>query len=719
MAALNAAAVVAVRPPTPRSRSVRPKNEKLTSAAMHAWQTMYVAFRGYRRATACTPPSKYSVEIPNQTGDEGGRARVCPPEFGTAKLDAVKNDTVWSMFQSVAKRIPDAPCHGTLQADKTWSWVSYADVLADIKVLAAGLSKLGLFSPAKGDASIRVFGLFGPNTSTWMRVEYAALACAVTTVPLYTTLNKEGLVHCINLTGVGSIYCATPAMALRVVDAKPECPSLGYVVMDSANDEVAALAAKAGVRVVTLAEARSAGKDAPLPVPPTPLTFFTFCFTSGSTGPPKGALLTHANIMHNLTGIMAMINLVPDQALEFGEVWYLSFLPIAHQLERTMQAMCYSIGARIGFARGDPLLIMEDIALLRPTLLAAVPRILVRLHDGLRLKMREATGAKKTLLETALSAKLYDLTAYGHVKHPVWDRIVFNGIAAKLGLDRVRYVATGSAPIAPRVLDFLRVVLRTRVNEGYGLTEVTCCATLAHGYHVGGSEERISHVGGPMPGSLVKLVSLPHMEYLVSDRAHGSVKVVGRGEVCIRGPFNMDRYFGMKEKTDAVIDADGWFRTGDVGAWLPDGTLTILDRANNIFKVAQGEYVCPDKIERAIARCPVVVASFVFGTTLNAKLVAIVVVGPDFAKWCAAKGVDAANRVDATKLLLAQVKAACHEAVLMGFEIPQAVTYTDQPFTTDSGVLTPTFKIVRNVAKKFYQADLVRMFKELGEEVKI
>jgi long-chain acyl-CoA synthetase len=232
----------------------------------------------------------------------------------------------------------------------------------------------------------------------------------------------------------------------------------------------------------------------------------------------------------------------------------------------------------------------------------------------------------------------------------------------------------------------------------------------------------MSHVGYPICTGQVKLQSVPEMHYLVTDRLHdGKIPCVGRGEVLLRGPSIMNGYFQMQEKTAQTIDDKGWLHTGDVGIWLPNGCLTIVDRANNIFKTALGEYIQPDKIERAMSRVPVVATSFLFGTTLNTKLVAIVVLNMEaLPQWCSRKGI--ANPQDlkeVRKVLTEEVRETCKEVGLMGFEIPAALNLQTKPFTIESGVLTATSKLVRGRAKEVFRTELIELYREVGEEVKI
>jgi long-chain acyl-CoA synthetase len=422
-------------------------------------------------------------------------------------------------------------------------------------------------------------------------------------------------------------------------------------------------------------------------------------------------------MVSNVAASAASFQVLP--ILVRGAERYLSFLPLAHQMERVVQALMIAWGARIGFSRGDPALIMEDIALLRPTFFATVPRLLNRLHDGIRTKANAAGGIKTKLFFHAMDVKLQDLKDYHHLTHPIWDKIVFNKIKKQLGFEDCRLVITGSAPVAPRVLDFLRCILGCRVMEGYGQTETTCTATMTYPLHAGGDEERPSHVGGPISTCEIKLQSVPEMQYLVTDRLHDDrIPVVGRGEVLIRGPSLMKGYFSLPEKTAQTIDKDGWLHTGDVGAWLEDGTLCIVDRANNIFKTALGEYIQPEKIERAICRVPAIATAFVFGTTLNARLVAIVVLNPEaLPQFCKQRNINQNDMAALKKELTAAVKSACQEANLFGYEIPAALSLQTKPFTIESGVLTATSKLVRGVAKQFFKNEIVELYKEIGEQV--
>lgn len=191
-----------------------------------------------------------------------------------------------------------------------------------------------------------------------------------------------------------------------------------------------------------------------------------------------------------------------------------------------------------------------------------------------------------------------------HLTHGMWDKLVFNKVKARLGLDRCRLMLTGSAPIASHVLEFLRVVFGCPIAEGYGQTESAGVATVSNF----DNQFEYGHVGGPLACCELKLVSVPDMGYNVTDTTHGRVEkdgVVksegipckGRGEVCYRGGNIFPGYYKNPEKTAETVDEDGWLHSGDIGLWTMEGNLKIIDRKKNIFKLAQGEYVAAEKIE--------------------------------------------------------------------------------------------------------------------------
>jgi len=290
-------------------------------------------------------------------------------------------------------------------------------------------------------------------------------------------------------------------------------------------------------------------------------------------------------------------------------------------------------------------------------------------------------------------------------KNTIWDRLVFDKVRESLFGNNIQRISSGSAPLSATVQEFLRVCITPYVREGYGLTETTAGATMQVGIFSPGD------VGPPIPSMEIKLVDVPEMNYSVRD------KPCPRGEVCIRGPSIFKGYFKDKVKTDEVIDVYGWFHSGDIGRINPDGTLSIIDRKKNIFKLSQGEYIAPEYLENVYSRSPLVAQCFVYGDSFQSFLVSVVVPDPEVAKtWAKTnnKPIEVATLCkdeDFRKAIFNDMKRVGQEAKLLGFESIYAIHLEPIMWTTESGLLTPTFKLRRADCYKKYEVQIKEMYK--------
>ncbi|KAF9618831.1 hypothetical protein IFM89_002699 [Coptis chinensis] len=454
--------------------------------------------------------------------------------------------------------------------------------------------------------------------------------------------------------------------------------------------------------------------------PPKPEDIATICYTSGTTGPPKGAVLSHENLIANTSGTSISVKFFPSDV-------YISYLPLAHIYERANQVMSVYYGTAVGFYQGDNLKLMDDMAALRPTIFCSVPRLYNRIYAGIINAVKTSGVLRERLFNAAFNAKKQAIIS-GKKPSPMWDRLVFNKIRAKLG-GRVRYMISGSAPLSPDVMDFLRVCFGCSVLEGYGMTETSCVIS-----SMDEADTLSGHVGSPIPAcgllgfcfligdvfsissvSEIKLVDVPEMNYTFEDKPYP------RGEICVRGPIIFKGYYKDEVQTREVIDQDGWLHTGDIGLWFSGGRLKIIDRKKNIFKLAQGEYIAPEKIENVYAKCKFVAQCFVYGDSLNSSLVAVVAVDQEVLKaWAASEGIQYGDLGQLCKDpraragVLADLDALGREAQLRGFESVKAVTLVLEPFTLENGLLTPTFKIKRPQAKAYFAKAISDMYAELA-----
>ncbi|EPZ34892.1 AMP-dependent synthetase/ligase domain-containing protein [Rozella allomycis CSF55] len=397
---------------------------------------------------------------------------------------------------------------------------------------------------------------------------------------------------------------------------------------------------------------------------------------------------------------------------------HISYLPLAHIFERMLNVALTCSGSRIGFFRGNSkknfkdlkvLNLVEDIQILKPTLFVSVPRLFNRIYAKLVDGTINAAGVRGMLFRKAVSDKLNNLKQYNTVHHSIWDRILFSRVAAILG-GRVRLMLTASAPLAGEVMNFLRVCFSCPMIEAYGATETTGLGTLTFM-----NDFSTGHVGVPFPCVEIKLVDVPEMNYLSSD------KPCPRGEICIRGHSIFKGYFKDPKNTKESLDDEGWYLTGDIGKITQDGKLAVIDRKKNIFKLAQGEYVAPEKIENVYLNCEYLAQIFVHGDPLQAELVAIVVPEPTKLSQLANKlGLQNQNlenlcRSDVIKeKLLAEMNQVAKYQKLQGFEIVRAIYIEHSPFTVENDLLTSTMKLKRAKAKQFYKLQLDQLYDELN-----
>lgn len=254
-------------------------------------------------------------------------------------------------------------------------------------------------------------------------------------------------------------------------------PTLKNVVfMDVIDEELVKKGKEFKWNMVSFTDVEAAGATKPVePVPPVKEDICTICYTSGTTGLPKGVVLTHLNLISFAASAQELMN--KGKLKRFGnEDTYLSYLPLAHVFERCVVTALVYAGAQIGFYQGDTLKLLDDVAELKPTIFASVPRLYNRIYDKVMAGVKSASFIKSWLFNTAYNSKKANLEN-GSVTHFLWDWLVFGKVREKLG-GRVELMMSGAAPISPDVLDFLRICFSATVQEGYGQTETSAGMTL-------------------------------------------------------------------------------------------------------------------------------------------------------------------------------------------------------------------------------------------------
>ncbi|KAM8889793.1 long-chain-fatty-acid--CoA ligase 5 [Synchiropus picturatus] len=603
--------------------------------------------------------------------------------------------TIYEVFQRGLKVSGNGPCLGYRKSGRPYQWLRYKQVSDRAEHLGSGLLHRGL-QPNPGT----FIGIFAQNRPEWIIGELACYTYSMVAVPLYDTLGPEALVFIIDTADITTVLCDNDKKVETLLQNREKglIPALKtIIVMDSFSSDLVERGTKCGVDVVTLQDVEAVGKANPRsPIPPKPEDLSIICFTSGTTGNPKGAMLTHENVVADAAGVIksfeTSVEPTPDDVS-------ISFLPLAHMFERVVQVVMYGAGAKVGFFQGDIRLLPDDMKTLQPTIFPVVPRLLNRVYD--KVQSGAKSPLKKWLLNFAVERKCAEVRDGIIRKNSIWDKLIFNKVQESFG-GRVRVMVTGAAPISPSVLNFLRAALGCQIFEGYGQTECTAGCTFTMP-----GDATPGHVGAPLPCNFVKLVDVEEMNYFASN---------GEGEVCIKGKNVFKGYLKDPEKTAEALDKDGWLHTGDIGKWLPSGVLKIIDRKKNIFKLAQGEYIAPEKIENVYVRSGPVAQVFVHGDSLQSCLVAIVVpdseVLPEFAKGLGCYGTfeELCKNKEVKKAILTDMIRLGKESGLKSFEQVKDLHVHPEQFTIENGLLTPTLKAKRAELKTLFQTQIDSLY---------
>ncbi|KAM4526042.1 long-chain-fatty-acid--CoA ligase 5 isoform 2-T2 [Fundulus diaphanus] len=635
-------------------------------------------------------PLRSPADLNRQTlGVKDGARKTALLEDNNNLMSYLYNDakTLYEVFQRGLRVSGNGPCLGYRKPGKPYQWLKYKQVSDRAQHLGSGLLHKGL-TPS----SQTFIGIFAQNRPEWIIGELACYTYSMVAVPLYDTLGPEALVFIINQADISTVLCDNQkkAESLLLNHEKGQTAVLKTVVlMDPFSPDLIERGKKCGVDIVSLEDME----------PPRPEDLSIVCFTSGTTGNPKGAMLTHENVVADAAAVVKSFetSLVPCP-----QDVTISFLPLAHMFERIVQTVVYGAGAKVGFFQGDVRLLPDDMKTLQPTIFPAVPRLLNRIYD--KVQSGADSPFKKWLLNFATARKYAEVKDGIIRKNSIWDKLVFNKVQESLG-GRVRFMVTGAAPISPSVLSFLRAALGCQIFEGYGQTEcAAACTFTLPGDHTTG------HVGVPLPCNFLKLVDVDEMNYFASN---------GEGEVCIKGTNVFKGYLKDPEKTAEALDKDGWLHTGDIGKWLPSGVLKIIDRKKNIFKLAQGEYIAPEKIENVYVRSALVAQVFVHGDSLQSCLVAIVVpdadVLPGFAKSLGIQGSieELCKNTEIKKAIITDMTKLGRESGLKSFEQVKEVYLHPELFSIENGLLTPTLKAKRAELKVLFQPQIDELYAKI------
>lgn len=440
-----------------------------------------------------------------------------------------------------------------------------------------------------------------------------------------------------------------------------------------------------------------------------PDDLLSLVYTSGTTGKPKGVMITTGNLVWTSTSMQT------SRVLPFTrQDSFISFLPMAHIFQRALTGVFWRISGCSNFWCGTVKELMDDFYVGRPTILVAVPRILQKVFDGIVSKIEKKSPFVQFLFNKAYESRRKTLIkAYQNGKEivwPAWTNGIFKQTKAVLG-GRVRECVTGSAPLIPKTGEFLKICCDMLVFEGWGMTE-----TSAHGAVQPVNTINFGAIGVSLDSQTqIKLVSIPEMGYRATDNPP-------KGEVWIKGPSIFKGYYNDPVKTREALTEDGWFKTGDIGTVREDGELCLIDRKKSIFKTAQGEFISVGNVENKMGTSKYIDQCFMYGSRYESFVQAVVVPKikslrealPDIsnkntedADFCADK--------ETIKFLLNDINETCRKGndALRGFEVPKALIVESDPWTTDNNLLTPALKNKRPNIKSKYEPTFMDIYRRI------
>ncbi|OII75569.1 long-chain fatty acid ligase [Cryptosporidium ubiquitum] len=590
-----------------------------------------------------------------------------------------------------------------------YRYVKYSYVIRKAKELGSGLLHVEGVEERKFDdcnIKLKCVALFAKNSLNWSITEHACNAYGISTIPLYDVLGNSGITYILNSTLPKTVFCSVECCKklLPLLESIKSVKILIMINNDSKSiQEDITEYVKENVTIMDFEELIKIGKSNPREISPGTLdSIHSIHYTSGTTGNPKGAVLTHrawiscaAGFIYGQLGRKGT-KLGPDDR-------HISYLPLAHIFERIVHVVFTYLGGKIGFYSGDVRRIVDDIQLFKPTIFITVPRVLNRIHDKVMMNVEQKPKFLQMLFHFALQQK----EKKGSPFHFIWDTIVFNKTKEILG-GNVKAILSGAAPLDETVLTRIRCFTCSYCFEGYGMTELLA----AFMSEISDNSKNI--IGGPPGCCEFKLVSVPEMDYSVKSNPPA-------GELVVRGHSSFIGYFRNEEETKAVIcEKEGWIKTGDICHLLPNGSIRVIDRRKNIFKLSQGEYVAPEKLENIfVICCELISQALVIGRSTESFLVAIFVLDEEFTM----------NYVKANKLgdnlkfkdvvdhpkIIEKIRADLEKAEvqhkMLGYEKIRTFKCVSTPFSVENELLTPTFKIVRHKAIKFYEDSINEMYK--------
>ena len=563
--------------------------------------------------------------------------------------------------------------------------VTYREAGETAREICMGLMAAGL---SRGD---RVAILSGTRLE-WCLTDVATILGGFIPVPIYPSNLPDQVEYVLVHSGASVVFVEDESQYNKVERCGRRLPSLSFIVLMEGS-------AAGKNNVVSLKDLRKQGRDYGAANPGVvekrvdeigPDDDLTIIYTSGTTGSPKGVLTTHKNYAKDVTATLQCVDIPRGSK-------FLQFLPLAHSFGRIEHFVTWDAMAETTFARGIQT-VAEDLAIVRPEIMVSVPRLYEKFYAGVLAKVKEEGGLKKIIFYWALQVgrevsrckqRGKEVPGFLAFKNRIADRLVLKKIRNAMG-GRLRFFVSGGAPLAREIAEFLHAA-DVLVVEGYGLTET---ATIAACNRL--EKYKFGTVGKALPGT--------------------DIRIAEDGEILIRGDHVFKEYINDPASTREAIDSDGWLHTGDVGVLDDDGYLRITDRKKDIIVTSGGKNISPQNVESMLKSDPLISQAFVYGDSKKYLTALITLSADEIFAWASKRGI---RDMDFQALSrLPQVKELVHERValinkrLASFEQVKKFVLLDTEFSRETGELTPTLKVRRQIVIEKFGALLDALYEK-------
>jgi long-chain acyl-CoA synthetase len=600
-------------------------------------------------------------------------------------LVRIEAQTIVEALRNNVRRIPDRPALRSRVASG-WLTMSYADYGRAVAEVTAGLAELGI-DPGEH------IGIFSNNRAEWHLADLGSLANGCVTVPVYQTSSPAQVAHILGHGEASVCFVEDHDLSARILEVGDELPKLGRLVVFDNGERLddpcvlgfAELRAIGAARLEREPDLFDIRADA---VRPEALA--TLVYTSGTTGPPKGAMVSHSNIMWTLESTVPLLRIGKGERL-------LSFLPLSHIAERMVSDFAsVAVGAETWFARSLST-VAEDLHDCRPTVFFAVPRVWEKLQEAVTARLDDTHGLKRFLVDRYLDLAERIADEQSAARPPVWETLPYDALDAavgakirrEIGLDEAHVLISAAAPIHPELLRWFHAI-GLPIIELYGQTE-SCGPTTCNLP----DDNRIGTVGPPIPGARVRIAD------------DGEILVKG-GNVCLG-------YFNDPKATAALIDEEGWMHSGDVGCIDSAGYLTVTGRKKDLIITAHGQNIAPQEIETDLRHHYLISEAVVIGEGRRYLTAVLTLDGDALVSWA-----EAHHKIADTESLAVDpdLRAEIDRFIDAVNEQRSRVEHVRKyhilahDFTVAAGEMTPTLKVKRNVVNVTYRDVIDEMYAE-------